>query len=404
MTGDAFEAVDVERLRSGHGVKWGSAAPGHHRRLGRRHGLRGPARRTREPPARSSSAQDFGYPFWPDGDPVIEAFEDRMRHRHGWRPEPGRTRVFTDLMQILQVMIEHTTGPGDGVAIHVPAYPPFLASIARAGRRIVPLPMRRRRSRAGRSTRRLAERLRARLPACWCWSTRTTRPAGCSPAPSWRRWPRSPSGWTWWSSPTRSTPTSRTARPAHPVRVTRPDAAARTVTLTSATKAFNIAGLRCAVAHIGAERVHRSLAEAPLDYFGTPSTLSRVATVAAWREGDAWLAELMRTLDHNRSLVARWAAALPWDLRYHSPEATYLSWFDFTATPIGAAAPAEHLLRKARVLLSEGAEFARGHRRRLCPVRPAQLRHQPVPPAGGPGARRGPLTVIPTWCTGQTSR
>ena len=44
------------------------------------------------------------------------------------------------------------------------------------------------------------------------------------------------------------------------------DAAARTITTTSATKAFNIAGLRCAVAHIGAERVHRSLAEAPLDY------------------------------------------------------------------------------------------------------------------------------------------
>ncbi|GGP06690.1 aminotransferase class I/II-fold pyridoxal phosphate-dependent enzyme [Nonomuraea glycinis] len=360
MTGDAFHAVDVDRLRSGHGVKWGSLPPG---TLGAWVADMdfGVPPAVRESILRVTERQDFGYPFWPDGDPVTEAFEDRMATRHGWRPEPGRTRVFTDLIQILQVMIEHATRPGDAVAIHVPTYPPFLASILRSGRRVVPLPMRRRESGWDFDGEGLADRLRAQ---------------GCRMLVLVN--PHNPTGRVF----TRAelAPLAEVAaeldlvvladeihadlafRPARhiPFASLNDDAAARTITTTSATKAFNIAGLRCAVAHVGAERVHRSLAEAPLDYFGTPSTLSRVATVAAWREGDAWLAELMRTLDHNRSLVARWAAALPWDLRYHSPEATYLSWFDFTDTPIGAAAPAEHLLRKARVLLSEGAEFAQG--------------------------------------------
>jgi cystathionine beta-lyase len=135
-------------------------------------------------------------------------------------------------------------------------------------------------------------------------------------------------------------------------------AAARTVTATSATKAFNIAGLRCAVAHIGPDRLRDALDRAPLDFFGTPSTLSRVATVAAWRRSDDWLAALMSTLERNRRLVEEWAATLPWDSRYHSPQGTYLSWLDFTASPIGTAAPAERLERLARVKLSEGAEFS----------------------------------------------
>jgi cystathionine beta-lyase len=76
--------------------------------------------------------------------------------------------------------------------------------------------------------------------------------------------------------------------------------ARRTITTTSATKAFNIAAMRCAVAHIGHDA-------APLDFFGTPSILSRVATVAAWRDSESWHVDLMSRLDENRLLVGEWA-------------------------------------------------------------------------------------------------
>ncbi|WP_246148509.1 aminotransferase class I/II-fold pyridoxal phosphate-dependent enzyme [Nonomuraea turkmeniaca] len=354
---DLFETIDVERLRSGHGVKWGSVPPD-------TIGAWVADMDFGVPPAVSESIlrltrhADFGYPYWPGDDPVIEAFEERMVTHHGWRPEPGRARVFTDLLQILQVMIEYATQPGDGIAIHVPAYPPFLASIARAGRRIVPLPMTRGETGWRFQTEGLVEHLREQ---------------GCRMLVVVN--PQNPTGRVFTPAELLALATAAEeldlvvlADEIHADLVFAPHrhvpfasvgtAATRTVTATSATKAFNIAGLRCAVAHIGPDRLREALDRAPLDFFGTPSTLSRVATVAAWRRSDAWLAALMRTLERNRRLVQAWAASLPWNPHYHSPQGTYLSWLDFTASPIGAAGPAEHLERLARVKLSEGAEFA----------------------------------------------
>ncbi|GAA3187976.1 MalY/PatB family protein [Nonomuraea roseoviolacea] len=354
----AFDVVDVTRLRSGHGVKWGSLPAG----------IIGawvadmdfgvpPA--VRESIVRVAEREDFGYPFWPGEDPVVEAFEERMAGRHGWRPRPGRTRVFTDLIQILQVMIEHATAPGDGVAIHVPSYPPFLAAVARSGRRIVPLPMLWDETGWGFSAEGLADRLRAQ---------------GCRMIVLVN--PHNPTGRVLTRAELSAVAAAAEeldlvvlADEIHADLVFAPhrhvpfaslgaDAAARTITATSATKAFNIAGLRCAVAHVGPERVLESLAAAPLDYFGTPSVLSRVATVAAWREGGAWLDGLMRTLDDNRRTLADWAASSPWDLRHHTPQATYLGWLDFARTPVGGDSPAAYLERHAGVKLSEGGEFS----------------------------------------------
>jgi cystathionine beta-lyase len=269
--------------------------------------------------------------------------------------------VFTDLIQILQVMIEHSTEPGDGIAIHVPSYPPFLASIERSGRRIVPLPMVAEEAGWVFSVDGLAERLRT---------------DGCRMLVLVN--PHNPTGRVF--SPGELEALAAVADELDlvvladeihadlifaphrhvPFASLSASAAGRTITATSATKAFNIAGLRCAIAHVGPDRVQDALARAPLDYFGAPSNLSRVATIAAWREADPWLEDLLQMLEHNRLLVEEWAAALPWDVRYHSPEATYLSWFDFTDSPIGNARPAQHLEREAKVKLSEGAEFSQG--------------------------------------------
>ncbi|MFD0660839.1 aminotransferase class I/II-fold pyridoxal phosphate-dependent enzyme [Thermocatellispora tengchongensis] len=313
-----FETIDTGRLRSGHGVKWGSLSPD---TIGAWVADMdfGVPPAVRDGIVRVTERGDFGYPYWPGEDPVIAAFEEWMAARHGWRPEPGRTRVFTDLLQILQIVIEYTTAPGDGVAIHVPAYPPFLASIARAGRRIVPLPMERDETGWGFDTAGLAERLH-----------------GCRLLVLVN--PHNPTGRVF--TPAELAPLAEAAGELdlvvladeiHADLVFAPhrhvpfaslgETAARTVTTTSATKAFNIAGLRCAVAHIGPGPLRDALAAAPLDFFGQPSILSRVATVAAWRDSHAWLADLMRTLERNRCLIGKWAADLPWDARYHSPRA-----------------------------------------------------------------------------------
>lgn len=356
--GDPFRSIDEERLRSGWGVKWGAVE---------RDVLPAwvadmdfgvpPAVRSRV--AEVLDRGDLGYPFWPDGDPVVAAFEERMTERFGWLPRGGRTRVFTDLIQILQVVIESATVPGDSIAVHVPTYPPFLASIERSGRRIVALPMVR------------------SIDGGWAVETADLsdrfREAGVRLLVVVN--PHNPTGRAF--TRRELTALAEAARDAGAVVLSdeihadlvfgdtrhipfaslSSDAAARTVTATSATKSFNIAGMRCAVAHVGSDAVWERLEEAPLDFFGQPSILSRVATVAAWKESDEWLESVRGVLAENRAAVADWVERSPFDVDHRPPDASYLSWFDFGGTAI-ARDPAGEVERRARVKLSAGADFS----------------------------------------------
>src|SRR5258706_59440 len=84
-----------------------------------------------------------------------------------------------------------------------------------------------------------------------------------------------------------------------------PGAAERTVTLTSATKGFNIPGLRTALAHFGtAELKARFEARTPEHLLGGPGRMGIAATIAAWRDTEQWLRDVMEYVDVNRGRVA----------------------------------------------------------------------------------------------------
>src|SRR5207245_9644571 len=101
----------------------------------------------------------------------------------------------------------------------------------------------------------------------------------------------------------------------------------RTVTLTSATKGFNLAGLRTSIAHFGSANLKDVFDRRfPERLLGEPSRIGIAATIAAWREGETWLDAVMLYLDRNRRRVAEWAAEV--NLRHDRPEATYLAWLD----------------------------------------------------------------------------
>ncbi|GIJ50211.1 hypothetical protein Val02_70970 [Virgisporangium aliadipatigenens] len=281
--------------------------------------------------------QDLGYPFRPD-DPVVAAFEGRMRDRYGWAPRAGRTKVLSDLLQILQIVIELTTRPGDGVALHVPAYPPFLASIRRAGRVVVPIQV-------------PADVGRAKLLVLVNPQNPTGRVLTAEELSEFAM-AAEEHDLVVLADEIHADLTYAPHR--HIPFASLPGMATRTVTATSATKTFNIAGLRCAIAHIGPDALVQRLDALPIDYFGTPDILGRAATVAAWTEAGQWHRDLMVRLRANRDRVAAWAAER--GLAHRIPEATYLSWIDFAGTRI-ADDPAGHILRDGRVRLSPGTEF-----------------------------------------------
>jgi cystathionine beta-lyase len=136
-----------------------------------------------------------------------------------------------------------------------------------------------------------------------------------------------------------------------------PEVAARTITLTSATKGFNIPGLRCALMYFGSlglkERFHKRM---PARLLGSPNIIGIDATIAAWRHGQPWLKQVMAQLEKNRTRVTELVTKEMPGVTYRVPEATYLGWLDCRSLNLGTS-PFEYFLDKAKVGLMDGANF-----------------------------------------------
>jgi cystathionine beta-lyase len=134
------------------------------------------------------------------------------------------------------------------------------------------------------------------------------------------------------------------------------DAARRTgVCITSASKSWNLAGLKCAQIVTADEEMRQRLDALPLSLPWRASILGAWASVAAYREGQPWLDDVMHTLASNREYLAtRIPEVLPRAV-YHRPESTYLAWIDLRN--YGLEDPGTVLLEKGRVALNEGKDF-----------------------------------------------
>tara|TARA_B110000014_G_C20095350_1_gene574068 strand:- start:1180 stop:1806 length:627 start_codon:yes stop_codon:yes gene_type:complete len=133
-------------------------------------------------------------------------------------------------------------------------------------------------------------------------------------------------------------------------------AAQRTVTLTAATKTFNMAGLRMAFVHSSSQQYLPQLKEIRPRMIGGINGLGQVATVAGWEQGDAWIAELVEGLDHNRHLLSELLSEHLPQVRYRPPQATYLAWLDCRELDLGDD-PAEVFLSRGKVALNSGLDF-----------------------------------------------
>jgi cystathionine beta-lyase len=130
------------------------------------------------------------------------------------------------------------------------------------------------------------------------------------------------------------------------------------VTVTSASKAFNLAGLKCA--QMIATNHHDASRLRGLEVFAVPgpTPIGIAASTAAYRDGGPWLDALVGYLAANRAhLVERIAADLP-GITCRPPEATFLAWLDCAA--LGTPDPARWLLDQARVAVSDGPPFGPG--------------------------------------------
>ena len=130
------------------------------------------------------------------------------------------------------------------------------------------------------------------------------------------------------------------------------------ITITAASKGWNIAGLKCAIIVTENEAMHILLdGIAPATHYRA-SLLGAFATVAAFESGEPWLNELMKQLDHNRKLISELITEKAPKIVYHQPHCSYLAWLDVSAYNLGED-PSVAFLEKGKVAFSPGVRFGK---------------------------------------------
>lgn len=296
---------------------------------------------------------DCGYAM-PAG--LGETFARFAEARHGWTVDPGRVHLVPDVMAGVDVILRLATEPGDGVVINTPVYPPFFEHITGAHRRVVEVPL-------------------IRVDGQWELDFAGLETAFAAGARGYLLCnPHNPTGRVFSAADL-----SRIASLAEQYGVlvlsdeihaslTLPGArhtpfvslggvaAEQGVTLASASKAFNIAGLKGAVAVAGSVSGQRLLTRLPSSCQFGAGLFGVLASLAAWSAGDEWLDALVAQLDHARTEFGRLLRQRLPEAGYVPPEASFLAWVDCARLGLGPE-PAEVFLDRGRVAVGRGLNF-----------------------------------------------
>lgn len=100
----------------------------------------------------------------------------------------------------------------------------------------------------------------------------------------------------------------------------------RVITIDSLSKTFNIAGLNCAYAVIPNQKIRKEFKKLLKGQTPSPSLFGIIATLACFKEGDSWKAELIEYLNKNRSFLLNEFSNRD-DMEIINPKGTYLLWF-----------------------------------------------------------------------------
>jgi cystathionine beta-lyase len=304
------------------------------------------------------AAVDLGDLGYADAGDLPRAYADFAAARLGWPVDPAQVRLVPDVMVGVAEILRTSTAPVDSVVINPPVYPPFFDTLAEVGRPIVEIPLVRTATGWGLDLDGLERAFRAGARVYLL----------CSP--------HNPTGTVWSRADlTRiaeladrygvlvladeiHAPLTLAGARHVPFLSTGDAAAAHSVVLTSASKAWNLAGLKCAVAISASDRMRTALDRLPEAVQYRTGNLGVLAAVAAFRGGGVWLDALLAHLDRNRRLlVDLLAESLP-EVGYLPPQASFLAWLDCSALALGDD-PAAAFLERGRVALSRGPDFGR---------------------------------------------
>ena len=298
-------------------------------------------------------AGDFGYPHKGElGEAFAEFAADRLG---GWSPAPDLIFAIPDVMTGIAEFIQAITGPGGGVIINPPVYAPFFVRLELMDRRIVQAPLA---VADGSYDLDLAALDRAlREPGVGAYLL-------CNPHnPVGRVWSRDQLTAIADLCDRRGVPVlvdeihAPLVLPGAqhvPFHTLDHPAARRAVVFSSASKGWNIPGLKCGIAVAGEQRVAAILEQRWDALLG--SHLGVLASIAALRNARPWLDVVVTQIEANTRLLATLLPEHLPGVRYRRPQASFLAWLDCREMEFGDD-PAAEFLARGKVALSPGPEF-----------------------------------------------
>ncbi|WP_028708865.1 MalY/PatB family protein [Propionicicella superfundia] len=296
----------------------------------------------------------YGYPptsLWRELREVTAAF---VGDTTGWRIDARQVAGVSDVIHALSLVISHYTAAGSAIVLPTPAYMPFLDLPGALGRELRQVPL-------------------ARDDDGWHLDLdRLDRALDGAGALVWVN-PHNPLGKTYTREETEAV-VEIVAR--HPgVRVfsdeihapvlypggrhvpyasVNDEAASQAITAVSASKMWNLAGLKCAQLIFSNPADAATWSRGVARVSSHPSTPGMVASIAAYRDGGAWRAEILDYLDGNRRLLAEITAASLPEVGFRVPDATYLAFLDLRALSLEPD-PRRFLLTAAGLNVTDGA-------------------------------------------------
>ena len=344
-----FDAVDLDALRRRRSEKWRAYSPdvlpAHIAEMDFEL-----ARPIEEALVESVRAGDVGYAHAPSSG-LPEAFAAFAQQRWQWEVDPAAVVAVPDVMVGAAELLRILTPENAGVVINPPVYYPFFSVIAEVRRRVVEVPMRGDGLPLDGMRDALSDGARAVLL--------------CNP--------HNPTGYVADADELRELGTIVAEHDAvllsdeihAPLvfpgvqHVPICSVVDHAIALTSATKSWNLAGLKCGLAIAPNRR--DALDALPVDLHDRVGHLGVIASAAAFDKGGEWL-------DALREYLAATHCTLPALLGDHAPgvsvapaRATFLAWLDFRDTPI-ADDPAGKTLDAGRVALYQGTRFGEAGR------------------------------------------
>ena len=297
---------------------------------------------------------DAGYANPPESG-LGDAFAGFARRRFDWDLDPGSVAATSDVVGGLRWLLAAVARPGDGIVVTPPVYYPFFSIIPEAGCNTVEAPL----TETGALDLEAIERaFRSGARAMILCSPHN--PTGTVPTRDELRELANMAARhdAWILSDEIHGPLALPGSAHVPFLDVSPEARRHGICVTSASKAFNVAGLGCALFVTASERAAEVARRLPRGA-AHAGHLGVIASRAAFEAGDEWLDEVIARLNENRRLLSELLARHLPGARFRPPAAGYLAWIDARGLGLGPD-PAEPILERARVAVSSGPGFGTG--------------------------------------------